>query len=265
MRRAISRAKELGCTGKSANETDAPDIKVISSADAPSYYLLVNDDVEFFPGSIEEMIREHHRMIAEATVGAENNGIKGAAGAESARMGSGEIDVAGADRDRKQDKPLTGHIAMVGPMCDDDGNFSYGGIRYTKGIHYEEVRPDDKDRHCDSFNMNCLLIDRETFLKTPNFDSHYIHSLADFDYGLAMKRMGVAIYVADKYVGRCPDNDPKGGWSDVTLSRRERLRAKESIKGAPFKPWFYFLWKNFGPGAAVVHGFTPYIRIILGR
>lgn len=193
-------------------------------ADA-EYYLLVNDDVEFYPGVIGKMVEDAAAM-----------------------------------------RTVYGKAAvLVGPMCDDAGNFSYGGIRYQKGIHYEVVRPDQKERKCDSFNMNCLLLERETFLDVPNFDEHYIHSLADFDYGLEMKRRQIPMVVTDYYAGRCPDNDPKGGWTDRALSRRERLRKKESVKGAPFAPWFYFLRKNFGLGQALLHGFTPYIRILLGK
>lgn len=220
MRKAIAYAKE---------HTDTP------------FYLLVNDDVEFYPGVIEKLTADAEKRLAE-----EKKPMTGNADAE--KRASAE-----------------GRIALVGPMCDEKGAFSYGGIRYQKGIHYVEVRPEDENRECDSFNMNCLLLSRKTFMDVPNFDEHYIHSLADFDYGLTMKRMGIPMWVTDYYVGVCPDNDPKGGWSDRSLSRRERLKKKESVKGAPFKPWFYFLKKNFGLGRALINGFTPYIRILLGK
>lgn len=189
------------------------------------YYLMVNDDVEFYPMVIEKMVEEAERF----------------------REKNGKAE------------------ALVGPMCDRTGKFSYGGIRYQKGIHYAEIGPESENRSCDSFNMNCLLLEKETFLAVPNFDEHYIHTLADFDYGLCMKRMGIPMQVVDFYAGVCPDNDPKGGWSDRNLTRRERLKKKESVKGAPFGPWFYFLRKNFGIGQALVHSITPYVRILLGR
>lgn len=188
-------------------------------------YLLVNDDVEFYPGKISWLVQAAEQL-------AEKNACK---------------------------------TVLVGPMCDGMGNFSYGGIRYKKGIHYEEVHPTDEDRSCDSFNMNCLLVPRDIFMELPNFDTHYIHSLADFDYGLEMRRRQIPVFVADSYVGVCPDNDPKGGWTDRSLSRKERLKKKESVKGAPFGPWFYFLRKNFGITEALLHAFTPYVRILLGK
>jgi GT2 family glycosyltransferase len=209
MRQAIAYAKE---------NTDTP------------YYLLINDDVEFFDGAIGGMIEEAEKLCGRQE-----------SGAASARL------------------------ALVGPMCDEKGNFSYGGIRYTNGIHYEDVHPGDEDPSCDTFNMNCLLVIGAVFHEMPNFDKHYIHSLADFDYGLEMKRRQIPVRVYGSFVGRCPDNDPKGGWTDRSLTRRERLRQKESIKGAPFAPWFYFLRKNFGLRQAILHGFTPYLRILLKR
>lgn len=209
MRKGIAYAKE-----KSKRQETSAD-----------YYLLVNDDVEFFPGVIDRMVEEAEHIRVEQNCG----------------------------------------TVLVGPMCDEKGEFSYGGIRYGKGIHYEEVHPTDENRSCDSFNMNCLLLDQDTFVTVPNFDTHYIHSLADFDYGLEMKRRKIPMQVVPYFVGTCPDNDPKGGWTDRSLSRRERLKKKENIKGAPFAPWFYFLKKNFGLGQALLHGFTPYLRIIMGK
>lgn len=229
MRKAIAYAKE---------HTDTP------------YYLLVNDDVEFYPGVIEKMTADAEKKLS--------------ADAEK-KLAAEEMASSSEKPMAEQKGSAGGRIALVGPMCDEKGGFSYGGIRYQKGIHYIEVKPEDKDRSCDSFNMNCLLLSKRTFMDVPNFDEHYIHSLADFDYGLTMRRMNIPMWVTDYYVGVCPDNDPKGGWSDRSLSRMERLKKKESVKGAPFKPWFYFLKKNFGLGQALLHGFTPYVRILLGK
>lgn len=156
-------------------------------------------------------------------------------------------------------------LALVGATCDENGDFTYGGVRYDKGIHYQEVTPGDTNRICDSFNMNCLLLDQKTFFETPNFDERYIHSLADFDYGLGMKRQGTTIMVAPFFVGICKKNSTKDTWMDRSLSRKVRIQKKDSPKGAPFGPWMHFLYKNFGLGQALLHGFTPYIRILLGK
>ena len=49
------------------------------------------------------------------------------------------------------------------------------------------------------------------------------------------------------------------------MKRTERIKRKESIKGAPTKQWFYFLNKNFGVFSAIKGSVTPFVRIIIGK
>lgn len=154
---------------------------------------------------------------------------------------------------------------IVGPTCDREGKCSYGGIRYIKGIRYKTIRPTDHDRSCDTFNANMVVIPGDVFRTVPKMDEIYRHSLGDFDYGLQIKRAGFGIEVADCFVGVCENNSSKGTWRDNTLSLIERIRKKESVKGAPFKPWFHFLNKNFGLGYAILYSITPYIRILIRK
>ncbi len=154
---------------------------------------------------------------------------------------------------------------IVGAMRDSSGKCSYGGVKYYSGIHYKQIGPDAEDRTCDTFNANFVAVPREVFDSVPVIDPVYIHSLGDFDYGLQIKNAGYKIEVTDHFVGTCNNNPSKGTWNDRSLSRIERMRRKESIKGAPAKQWFHFLNKNFGPGYALLYSVTPYIRILLGK
>lgn len=155
---------------------------------------------------------------------------------------------------------------VAGMTYDKKVRLTYGGIRYNrKGIRYEKVGIDTGERKRATFNANCVLIRFGIFIRRPVIDSHNIHTLGDFDYGLEMKRAGVKMKVADFYVGCCSLNVIKGIWDNISLSRREQNRKKKDIKGAPFKQWFYFLRKNFGWGSVLLHGFTPCIRIMLGK
>ncbi len=153
---------------------------------------------------------------------------------------------------------------LVGPTSGNDGNLSYGGIRYLRGIRYAMIGPDDRGE-VDTFNANCVMIRRDVFLAEDNIDSKYIHTLGDFDYGLALKHHGRHIYMANEYVGICDDNSKIGSWQDPDLGIIERIKAKEQAKGAPLAQWFYFLRKNFGLKYALLHGFTPYFRILLRK
>ena len=144
---------------------------------------------------------------------------------------------------------------------------SYGGVLYDR----RKVRPQFIDisaansTECDTMNCNCVLMPYDVFLRAGAFDSHYTHSMADFDYGFKLKRMGYHIWLTDFYVGKCDDNSAENTWRDNKLSRRERIKKKESPKGLPAGEWFYYLRKNFGLGSAIWHSLTPYIRILIGK
>lgn len=184
------------------------------------YLLIMNDDVEFIPKSIEKMI----------------------------------------EQSRAKNKAV-----IVGAMKDHNGNLSYGAIKYTKNIKYKKMAICESNEEADTFNANCVLIPYNAFVSVGSMDSHYIHSLGDFDYGLEIKKNGFKLYSSNDYVGICDNNSAKGTWMDNSLSRKERIIKKESIKGAPTKQWFYFLKKHFGILVAIRGAITPYIRILIGR
>ena len=154
---------------------------------------------------------------------------------------------------------------IVGATEDENGKLSYGGIRYYKNIKYKKVDIYDRNKRCDTFNANCVLISREIFTNIGIIDSKYIHSLGDFDYGLEINRHGYSIILSDHYVGKCNNNTYENTWSDTSLSRLRRFKLKETPKGLPFRQWFYFLNKNFGLSTAIIRSITPYIRIILNK
>jgi len=160
---------------------------------------------------------------------------------------------------------VSDEFVFVGATCNQRHQLTYGGIKYNhKGIEYTMAGPEYKGS-CDTFNANCVVIPRNIFNNVENIDPYYIHSLGDFDYGLSVSRSGYQIKMLPEYVGFCEDNTTKGTWHDTTLSLVKRWNMKESVKGDPFRQWFYFLNKNFGLSQALLHGFTPYIRIILRK
>lgn len=154
---------------------------------------------------------------------------------------------------------------VVGTVCDPNGNTVYGGIRYRKGIKYEIVSLEDQDRSCHTFNANCVLIPGKIFEQVGEMDSHYVHALGDFDYGMRIRKAGYSICATSYYIGSCVRNEVRNTWRDTKLSRKERFQRKESVKEAPFGPWYFYLKTHFGFFRAVFHSMTPYIRILIGR
>ena len=158
-----------------------------------------------------------------------------------------------------------GNNVIVGPTCDRSGAISYGAVKYDRGIKYHTLDTKESESKADTFNANCVIIPWRIFVEADLIDSHYVHSLGDFDYGLMLRDRGYSIYTLDEYVGICENNPVDGTWEDPGLPFIKRIKDKESQKGVPFGQWFYFLRKNFGLTRAVWSSLTPYLRILMRR
>ena len=156
---------------------------------------------------------------------------------------------------------------MVGATCDSNGVLSYGGVIPKSRFkpEYEIIMSNNEPLVCDTFNANCVLIPKDIFVNLDNIDEMYTHAMGDFDYGYEATRKGYEILVSNFFVGECNDNDISTTWRDNTLNTLERLKRKESIKGLPFKTWFYYLKKNHNILTAIIYSLTPYLRIILHK
>lgn len=158
--------------------------------------------------------------------------------------------------------------AIVGNCCDSVGVLSYGAIKFYKNKwkkFYYHLDIANAHINADTFNCNCVLLPAWMIRKVGNFDKCYIHSFADYDYGVSVRRSGFDIYGTNFYVGACSDNDLHGTWQDPSLPMKLRLKKKEEPKGLPFREHFHFLRKNLGLIWALRYVFTPYIRIMLGK
>ena len=164
----------------------------------------------------------------------------------------------------EQSRRMDGAV-IVGATQDQYGNMSYSAVKYTRGVHYRKLEIEEYFQQADTFNANCVLIPYKSFEQAGVMDAYYIHSLGDFDFGLMLKKYGNRIFTSKEYVGICDNNSIEGTWLDPSLGRWKRFQRKESVKGAPWKQWFYFLRKHWGIGTAIWGSVTPYIRILLGR
>lgn len=220
----------------------------LNSAEKTDFYMLVNDDVSFGAGAIEALIERYQNCPVKV----HSAGMR--------EVGSAP------DSEGKESIGRKGAV-IVGATSDSSGKTSYGGVKLLSK-HFAKfglIEPSKEYRECDTFNGNCVLLPREIFFKAGNVDSVYRHSMSDYDYGMHIRKLGYVIYNSEGHVGTCNDNDVTGSWRDTSLSRKERLKKKESPKGLPKKDWYYFIRKNYGFLPAVYHSVTPYLRIFLGK
>ena len=193
---------------------------ILASQQEFDYLLMVNDDVEFFEGFLDEMV----------------------------------------EKSRKKD-----YAVIVGAIHNDIGALNYGAVkvRTKKSLKYRKLELHEQDVQADTFNGNCVLIPKEIFVKIGPMDEAYTHNWGEFDYGMMIVRAGYEIYTSGDYVGKCDDNLET--YLDKKKTILQRLKDKESPKGAPFKQWFHYLHKNYGIAIAVLRCWTPYIKLLFGK
>lgn len=105
---------------------------------------------------------------------------------------------------------------------------TYGG--YVKsGFHPMRFTRQPLSRcwqQIDTFNGNFVLIPCDVASLLGGIDGNYSHSLADFDYGIRLKNLGVPMLLAPFFVGTCQRNlEPKG------LSLMQKWNRWRGIKG----------------------------------
>lgn len=157
---------------------------------------------------------------------------------------------------------------IVGATCGTDGKFTYGLKKrekwYKKNITMR-IPPSDEEVEGETGNANCVLVRNNILKDVGNMDQKYTHSLGDYDWGFEASRKGYHLISSNDFVGTCDSNTIEGTWNDCKLSRRERLKKKESPKGSPAGEWWHFVYKNFGLMSAIKYSIIPYAKIMLRK
>ncbi|MEH7440206.1 glycosyltransferase family 2 protein [Neobacillus drentensis] len=186
------------------------------------YYLMVNDDVEFFDNMWQTMLYYFR----------ENNCI-GVTGCTKSKQ-TGLLTYSGAKFYHEDKKRFVD--CKIAP----------------DGVH---------DFNCDVANWNCFLISDEVVGKVGHIDPIYEHSFGDFDYSLRMRSKGIPIYISKEYIGYCENNSSKNTYRDGSLSRKKRIEKILSPNGLPLKSWFTFTSRYYG-AAAFRNFVVPYVKFI---
>ncbi|MEU9173149.1 glycosyltransferase family 2 protein [Streptomyces sp. NPDC048420] len=197
-----------------------------AAASAYDFLLWLNDDVVLDDGALSRMLTTH-RALAEVRE---------------------EAIVVGAVRD-----PSSGVL-------------TYSGVRRTSWLHptrFAPVVPGDTPVPADTMHGNVVLVPRCVAARVGPIDGVFGHGMADFDYGLRARELGVRIRVAPGTLGTCARNSPNGSWRDPTLPIRQRLRLMRAPKGLPPRSWLRFTRRHAGP-MWLMYWLSPYARILAG-
>ncbi|WP_062071304.1 glycosyltransferase family 2 protein [Demequina sediminicola] len=130
------------------------------------------------------------------------------------------------------------HSIVIGPMRDPDSSeLTYGGFA-TAGIHplrFDLIPWSSHQQHADTLNGNLVLIPATAADRIGPIDGEFAHALADIDYGLRARRLGIHVVVAPGTLGTCARNpappreplltawrrflSPKGGGNPASAAR----------------------------------------------
>jgi GT2 family glycosyltransferase len=156
------------------------------------------------------------------------------------------------------------HI-VVGSFLNEDGSSTvYGGRRRSSRWHplkfAEIVEPDGTVQPADTLNMNGALISRWA-LDTAGFLSEYfVHSGADFEYGLKLHKAGGKIVVAGKHIGYCDLNPDSTLLPEHSEQLGDSLKMLFDQKREPFgQRWNYY--RRHGGWLWPLHWVAPYVTI----
>lgn len=185
------------------------------------YYLMVNDDVKFYPNMLECMLNTY-------------------------TYGKKEIKaVTGAVKDEFSNAYTYGGIIEK--------------RKYFK-INACNVLPSSPPSLCDKANWNCFLISKKNYESIGDIDNFYAHGFADYDYSYRIYKNGGEILVSTEYVGTCSRNEDKNTWRDKTLSMLKRLKLLNQPTGFPLKSAIHYYWKT-DKVFFLIDIFVPYLII----
>ena len=142
---------------------------------------------------------------------------------------------------------------------------TYSGLKRSSQWHplrFKKINPKDVIQDCDTLNMNLTLISRKALNQIGFLSQGFIHSGADYDYGLRLRGIGGRVVLAAGYMGECSLNSIRGTSSELGISYRERWHRLTSIKEQPprqralyYKRHAGWMWPLFW--------LLPYVRIMV--
>jgi len=192
------------------------------------YLFVFNDDVRFYPNALRE-------LIDVATNCSEHHQL----------------------------------FAVVGSVFDPStGNTSYGGRRRSSWWHplkFDDlIEPNGEVQQADVFNMNAALIPRRVLDRIGFLAPYFVHSGADFEFGLRLRESGGVILVAPGVVGTCKLNPISESKKLLPHSISGRIRYLLNPKCEPPRQRWE-VYRRYGGFFWFLLFLIPYISIWLPR
>lgn len=155
------------------------------------------------------------------------------------------------------------HI-VAGAFSDKTGmKLTYGGEnrkRWWHPLRFQKVSPNGMPQEVDTLNMNGALITYETVKQIGFFASYFKHNVADYEYGLRLRKAGGNIWLTSDWVGWCDYNPGNGSEISKGISASKQLSKLFTPKGEPPYQRLRYYAEYGGPLWPVLW-ILPYLRV----
>ncbi|MCG5516392.1 MULTISPECIES: glycosyltransferase family 2 protein [unclassified Ectothiorhodospira] len=158
----------------------------------------------------------------------------------------------------------SGAHVVVGSFMDNKGDISYGGVIRSSRLHplrFKQAKPPaERYALADTTNMNACLISKEALDCVGFLSEYFIHTGADYDYGLKLRAHGGSVVMAPGCIGVCNRNEVEASSSEQGISIGERYRRLLGVKEQPLaqrKEYF----KRYGGRLWPVFFLLPYFSL----
>lgn len=149
---------------------------------------------------------------------------------------------------------------VIGSTCALDNNhvITYGGRKKNGTL----VLPKNEVLECEYFNGNIVLIPDFIYQKIGTNDPIFHHSLGDFDYGLRANKLGVKMFLAPGFLGKCDVHESLPVWCNPKVSFKKRWVAFRTPLGNNPENFFIYENRHNGLKMACFHYFTNHLRVL---
>lgn len=158
-------------------------------------------------------------------------------------------------------------FVVVGTVVDPKtGIPTYGGRRRSSRYHPLKfahlIEPNGAVQQADVFNMNAALISPNALDRIGFLAPYFVHSGADYEFGLRLRDSGGLILVAPDVVGTCKANPISDARQPLPRTFKERLRyLLDPKREPPLQRWK--MYRRHGGAFWMLLFLIPYISIWL--
>lgn len=143
---------------------------------------------------------------------------------------------------------------------------TYGGLKrrsLLRATKFDLIDKLSKGRP-DTMHGQFVLIPRAVAEKVGLIDDAFKHTMADFDYGLRARKLGIELVLIEHPVGICRKNLAKGDWKRPSRDFASFWAKVNSPHGMPVKERYEFCKRHGGP-FWLFHSAWPYVLPILNQ